>query len=664
MPRLPLRPSLLSPPSPSLSLLPFHLTHLSKSAPFRITKTPLVYSTYRHYPVRLSSVAPVVAEAVTGAEDDEKDEEEERNFVEVGYISSAHGLKGEVRVMPSTDFPELRFGEPGRRWLRTRVAGKELISELELTGGRGHPGQKSWIISFSGIDTVDEARQIVGSTILVREGDRPELEEGDFYTLDLVGMRVVLKDTGKLVGTVTNVFNFGAGDLLQVMLTTVDDKNHSSTSNLDTSSGQHIWIPFVEAIVPDVDMDTKEMLITPPKGLLELNVRSDVRTKKERRLMEWKQKKKLQQRLIAAKKVLSEIGQKHVLEGLRFGEKNQKTSLAKQIASIDFKLFQLAIQSINKPFDSCSLSEYKDTNSPELLKNVIKISRHNLIIFESEGKDNLNYEVYKLGVQLLAKSKAAIVLFANEKNCAGKGLDTDLVRTESMVNQFQKFLRDFNKLFKVEGHDKTVPFIMISSDPEIESCKECLLENDYFGLNSERVWVLEGEKLPIVSISTAQSGNQILLKSPWEILQAPIGSGGIFNLLSSLKINDVLNKMGVEYVQLCSLDNQSAFGNPLFFGLVSSRNADVGVKISETTGLDDHFDMIFSMKHINKICKEINKLRFHALPEQHAHVIKQADNEFITVNAETPNSYHLHCSLYGFLNTCSLENMCVMQVLD
>ena len=44
-----------------------------------------------------------------------------------------------------------------------------------------------------------------------------------------------------------------------------------------------MWIPFVEAIVPDVDVSKREMLITPPKGLLELNMRSDERSKKERR---------------------------------------------------------------------------------------------------------------------------------------------------------------------------------------------------------------------------------------------------------------------------------------------------------------------------------------------------------------------------------------------
>lgn len=77
------------------------------------------------------------------------------------------------------------------------------------------------------------------------------------------------------MGSVINVFNHGANDLLEVM---------PESSKPDLSyHGSHVWVPFVEAIVPDVDMDKREMQITPPKGLLELNLRSDARSKKERR---------------------------------------------------------------------------------------------------------------------------------------------------------------------------------------------------------------------------------------------------------------------------------------------------------------------------------------------------------------------------------------------
>lgn len=88
------------------------------------------------------------------------------------------------------------------------------------------------------------------------------------------------------MGTVVNVFNSGACDLLHVRL-------HSSVNMADGSrkaesvesevSDQLVWVPFVEEIVPDVDMSRREMLITPPKGLLDLNLRTDQRSKKERR---------------------------------------------------------------------------------------------------------------------------------------------------------------------------------------------------------------------------------------------------------------------------------------------------------------------------------------------------------------------------------------------
>nr|GEY89387.1 16S rRNA processing protein RimM [Tanacetum cinerariifolium] len=50
-------------------------------------------------------------------------------FVEIGYVSSVHGLQGEVRVKPNTDFPEMRLSEPGKRWLKQQLRGKEIVQE-------------------------------------------------------------------------------------------------------------------------------------------------------------------------------------------------------------------------------------------------------------------------------------------------------------------------------------------------------------------------------------------------------------------------------------------------------------------------------------------------------------------------------------------------------
>ncbi|KAL9271134.1 Ribosome maturation factor RimM-like protein [Drosera capensis] len=201
-------------------------------------------------------------------------------FIEVGYLHDAHGLKGEISIKHTTDFPEMRFSK-GKRWLRRKISGREDVQEVELVSGRIHSKHKSWIVKFDGIDDVDQAKQLIGATLLVQEHDRPMLEEGEFYSADLIGMQVILKETGKPVGTVVDVHNYGASDLLRVLL---DSSLESATPKSEIAeSDPVVWIPFVEAIVPDVDISKKEMHITPPKGLLELNLRSSQSSKKEKR---------------------------------------------------------------------------------------------------------------------------------------------------------------------------------------------------------------------------------------------------------------------------------------------------------------------------------------------------------------------------------------------
>lgn len=94
-----------------------------------------------------------------------------------------------------------------------------------------------------------------------------------------------IQETGDFVGTVVNIFENAANDLLQVRLNTSDGVvDKAENGALETgSSGPLVWIPFVEAIVPDVDLHERVMKITPPKGLLELNVRPDGMSKKEKK---------------------------------------------------------------------------------------------------------------------------------------------------------------------------------------------------------------------------------------------------------------------------------------------------------------------------------------------------------------------------------------------
>ncbi|KAL2343224.1 hypothetical protein Fmac_004509 [Flemingia macrophylla] len=588
---------------------------------------------------------------------DDGDTADEPGFVNIGYISSVHGVQGEIRVKPTTDFPQLRFSTPGRRWLKSKVFGGEAIKQVELEEGREHPGLKSWILKFRGIDTVDQAKMLIGATLLVTKEDRPKLEEGEFYTHDLIGMRVFMKENGKLVGTVMNVFNSGANDLLQIVLDSsydmLDKSGKSRSTEIDAST-QLVLVPFVEAIVPDVDIKVKEMHITPPKGLLELNLRFDGRSKKERRQIEWKERKKFQKRLIAAKKKLCEMEQQHVFHGYQYGEKDQWSLLSDQIVGINSTLLQEALQSLEQPTKRWNVAELVSARKAKLI-NSIQVSEESV---SNESENKLVRVMQEKGLELMSESKMAIVFLLNEEEHQGSIYDFNMVENEATDTSVLHMLR------KVKDH-VSVPLIFVSSGNQIQSLRNLFTSNDYFAFDSEKVWFLEEEKLPVVStLPELQNKYKILMKSPWEILQSPVGSGGLISLFSKHSIADNLIDMGVEYVELCCPSEKISGGNSLLLGLINSREATIGVQISPTIAESEiFFDMILSMDFVKKLTNQSNKLQFDAIPKTHSFVEK-VDKEWVTVTSSSPNSYEISSSIYSFLNSCSLDKVCIVEVRE
>ncbi|BAT73560.1 hypothetical protein LR48_Vigan01g038000 [Vigna angularis] len=583
------------------------------------------------------------------------DGDNELGFVNIGYISSVHGIQGEIRVKPATDFPELRFATPGRRWLKSKVLGGQSIQEVELEEGREHPGLKSWILKFRGIDTVEQAKMLIGSTLLVTKEDRPELEEGEFYTHDLIGMKVFMKENGTLVGTVINVFNSGANDLLQIALDSsfdmLDKSGKSKSAGTDVSY-QLVLVPFVEAIVPDVDMKRREMHITPPKGLLELNLRFDGRSKKERRQLEWKERKKFQKRLISAKKKLSEMEQKHVFQGYHHGEKDQWSLLSDQIVSVNSKLLQEALQSLERPAKRWTIAELTSAIEAKLI-NSIQLSEEYL----SNGSENkLVRDMQEKGHKLMSEGKMATVFLLNEKEHQGNIYDSNFVENEAVDTSILQMFQ------KIKGR-VSVPLILVSSAQQILSLRDLFTSNNYFAFDSGKVWFLEEEKLPVVSsLPEGQNKYKILMKSPWEILQSPVGSGGLISLVSKHGIADNLIDMGVEYIELCCPSEKIAGGNSLLLGLVESREAKIGMQIRPTiTDSEKYFDVILSMDFVKKL--QSNKLQFDAIPRAHS-CVEKVDKEWVTVTTSTPNSFELSCSIYSSLNACSLDKVCIVEVTE
>jgi len=174
----------------------------------------------------------------------------EEEWLAVGMVVGAQGLRGELRINPASDFPE-RFTKPGPRWLQRKGTAPQ---EMMLTSGRQLPGRSLFIVRFKGIENRSAAEALVGQTLLVSSNDRPELEEGEFHLLDLVGLEARLNaNDSDGVGTVSDLIS-GGNDLLEIT----------------RPDGRKLLIPFVEQIVPEVHQTEGWLLITPPPGLLDL----------------------------------------------------------------------------------------------------------------------------------------------------------------------------------------------------------------------------------------------------------------------------------------------------------------------------------------------------------------------------------------------------------
>ena len=170
----------------------------------------------------------------------------------VGLITSCHGIKGHLKVKSLTDFEE-RFLKPGMRWLQKE---NEPPLEMKLTSGFRQPGRGTFIISLEGINTRNDAEQLKKFKILVKIDNLPRLQKEEFHLLELINLQVktLENDKLKIIGKVIDLEN---------------EKNNLLVIQLFKNK-KVVLIPFVEEIVPLVDIKNNFLIINPPKGLLEL----------------------------------------------------------------------------------------------------------------------------------------------------------------------------------------------------------------------------------------------------------------------------------------------------------------------------------------------------------------------------------------------------------
>lgn len=165
------------------------------------------------------------------------------DLFQVGIITGTHGLKGEVKVFPTTDDKQ-RFLDLEEVLLDT---GKEML-ELKVEYCKFF--KKFVFVKFEGLDDINDVEQYKRCPLLVTRENAVELEEDEYYVADLLGLTIV-DDSGATIGRLENVIATGANDVYEVL----------------TEDGGRILLPAIKECILDVDMEEGVILVHLMKGL-------------------------------------------------------------------------------------------------------------------------------------------------------------------------------------------------------------------------------------------------------------------------------------------------------------------------------------------------------------------------------------------------------------
>lgn len=168
------------------------------------------------------------------------------DLLRVGVIANTHGIRGEVKVFPTTD-------DPARFKVLKHVildAGREKLN-LEIQSVKFFKNMV--ILKFKGIDNINDTERYKGKDLLVTRENAVPLEEGEYFIADLIDLDVVDEDGNKL-GILYDVMQTGANDVYVV-------KNQEN--------GKEILLPGIEECILDINLEEKKITVHLMEGLVD-----------------------------------------------------------------------------------------------------------------------------------------------------------------------------------------------------------------------------------------------------------------------------------------------------------------------------------------------------------------------------------------------------------
>ncbi|MBQ2987354.1 MAG: ribosome maturation factor RimM [Tyzzerella sp.] len=165
-------------------------------------------------------------------------------LLQVGVISSTHGVRGEVKVFPTTDdvkrFKKLKkvILDTGREHLPLEVENVKFFKQFA-------------IVKFKGIDNINDIEKYKGKSLLVDRENAVKLRKDEYFIADMIGLQVYTED-GEAFGVLKDVLETGANDVYII----------------DTPKHGEVLIPAIKQCVLDVDIEGQKMMIHLMEGLV------------------------------------------------------------------------------------------------------------------------------------------------------------------------------------------------------------------------------------------------------------------------------------------------------------------------------------------------------------------------------------------------------------
>lgn len=167
----------------------------------------------------------------------------------VGKVVNTHGIRGEVKIVSQTDFPEERFGIGSRLVLTDAQNG---TSELRVQVESARLHKNVYIVKFKGYDNINDILPYKGWMIKVSDEERKPLDEGEYYYHQIVGCRVIT-DEGEELGTIGEILAPGANHVWVV----------------ERPKGKPVLLPVIDDVILNVDVEARQVRVHIMEGLID-----------------------------------------------------------------------------------------------------------------------------------------------------------------------------------------------------------------------------------------------------------------------------------------------------------------------------------------------------------------------------------------------------------